>query len=1516
MVLYPDNVTLESSGVFTVFETGSPTYIGNFGVTASFTLNGTDSINYNLIQPNTSGLTASITPKALTISNPIAYNKVYDGTTVAVVSGTLVGVISTTSDVVTLNGSYGTFASSGVGTNIVVTPTWVIDGDTYNYTLIQPTNILTANITSPGSPTITSTVVASANYGATSTSYSITTNINATSYSASGLPNGLSINTATGQISGTPTAAGTFNVTLGATGVGGTGYATLVYTITPITLTVSGATANNKAYDGTTTATINGTLVGVINSDDVSFNGVGTFDSASVASNIGVTSNATLTGAQASNYILENPIGLFASITPKALTFTASVADKVYDRTNLASVTLTSINGIVGTDVVTATLSGTFDTVSAGNNKPVSITSLTLGGANAANYSVVTPTTVTGNITQKPITVTATANNKVYDGTDVATITVSATVGVISPDVVTVTGGGTFASTAIGNTISVSPSLVLGGADANNYILTQPTGLTANILVVPTALEAGDIAVIGYNTSGSPDNFAILVLKDLISGTKFFVSDNEVTTAGGTTFADLGEMEASFTVKAGQTIPAGTVIVLPWGSTAVSTSTYDWSSTTGAGLNNGPSDEIYIYTASLITDITPTKFIYYAKLGGTSAIPNGLTAGYTSNSPSAVALRYSTTGNIYNSCKSILLTEIGKTTTSNWTTIGATALASSDWTFTVLPTCPSPTITATGTLTGLTTIYGTASATTTSFSLNGSYLTNSITINAPSGFEVSTNASSGFASSITVSQISGSVASTIIYVRISATATVINSPYSGDIVCTSTGATTINVATASSTVTPKTVSISGILVNNKIQTIGDFTATLSGTPVLNGVLNLDVANVTLGGTPIANFSQDTAGENIPVIVSGYILNGTAAVNYTLTQPSLTGTITSVASPVITSALTFSSVYGTIASSYTITATTDPSYPITEYNATGLPSGLTVNTVTGEISGTPTVIPGIYNATISATNAGGTTNAYLIYTITAKTLTVSGATASSKVYNGTTAATIIGYSLNGIYGSDVVTALGTGLFSDKNVGTGKSVTATMTLSGVDAAKYSLTQPTGLTANITPLALTLSGVSAQNKVDDGTNVATINATLVGVITGDTVTFNGTGIFASPNVGQGIAVTSTSTLSGTDAGNYTFVQPTNLTANITEKVLYYNVFTGAANCPTNGNIPTMATNSTGTPLTRSTVACTVAANVFNSNTLNITSSINSASYIEFSVSAASGYQLNLKSLSFFRQVSSTAPNKMEVRYSNDNFVTYTTWGAAPNSPTTGTVATWDFADFSTTVSNTVTFRIYPYGTQNASGGASAITGTFRVDDVTVYGTVSSVAPNTANLKLNIEGYYNTTTQSMTPVKANQGFAGATFTDVDDITVELRSNNGTLVDTAVAALKTNGTAVATFPNTAAGSYYLVIKYKNAIETWSATPQLVGPISLTYDFTTAASKAYGNNMKQVSPGVYAIYSGDINQDANIDNLDYSTWEEDANIFTSGYFATDLNGDGNVDNLDYSIWETNSNNFVYSISPF
>ena len=196
-----------------------------------------------------------------------------------------------------------------------------------------------------------------------------------------------------------------------------------------------------------------------------------------------------------------------------------------------------------------------------------------------------------------------------------------------------------------------------------------------------------------------------------------------------------------------------------------------------------------------------------------------------------------------------------------------------------------------------------------------------------------------------------------------------------------------------------------------------------------------------------------------------------------------------------------------------------------------------------------------------TLAGGT---YAV-DITAKAVTVSGVTASNKVYDATTAATLdtAAAQADGLITGDAVSfdaAKASGSFADGNVGTGKAVAVTGTaLSGASAGNYTLTQPTGVTADITPKAVTVSGITAQNKVYDATMAATLNTAAAqanGLITGDTVSFDSasaTGSFGDKNVGTGKAVTVSGTaLSGASAGNYALVQPTGVTADITAKAV----------------------------------------------------------------------------------------------------------------------------------------------------------------------------------------------------------------------------------------------------------------------------------------------------------------------------------------------------------------------------
>ena len=123
-------------------------------------------------------------------------------------------------------------------------------------------------------------------------------------------------------------------------------------------------------------------------------------------------------------------------------------------------------------------------------------------------------------------------------------------------------------------------------------------------------------------------------------------------------------------------------------------------------------------------------------------------------------------------------------------------------------------------------------------------MTAGILVTPPAGYQVCLTSTGTYTSTLTVSG-TGTIASTTVYVRLSSTATVASSPYSGNIALSSSGATSVNVATASSTVTAKELTISGLSANNKLYD-GNTSATLSGTAALLGVVNSDV--VTLGST--------------------------------------------------------------------------------------------------------------------------------------------------------------------------------------------------------------------------------------------------------------------------------------------------------------------------------------------------------------------------------------------------------------------------------------------------------------------------------------------------------------------------------------------------------------------------------------------------------------------------------------------------------------------------------------------
>ncbi len=133
-------------------------------------------------------------------------------------------------------------------------------------------------------------------------------------------------------------------------------------------------------------------------------------------------------------------------------------------------------------------------------------------------------------------------------------------------------------------------------------------------------------------------------------------------------------------------------------------------------------------------------------------------------------------------------------------------------------------------------------------------------------------------------------------------------------------------------------------------------------------------------------------------------------------------------------------------------------------------------------------------------------------------------------------------------------------------------------------------------------------------------------------------------------------------------------------------------------------------------------------------------------------------------------------------------------------------------------------------------------------------------------------------------------------------------------AVLNTSGQASFTFPGSVIGENgYIAVFHRNAVQTWS---DLMTFSSVTnYNFTTAATQAYGSNMILVAPGLYAFYSGDVNQDGTIDIFDQIELDNDIFNFNSGYLPTDITGDGGVDVFDQIIMDNNIFNFIGSQTP-
>ncbi|MFZ4414980.1 MAG: hypothetical protein ACOYOV_17975, partial [Bacteroidales bacterium] len=181
----------------------------------------------------------------------------------------------------------------------------------------------------------------------------------------------------------------------------------------------------------------------------------------------------------------------------------------------------------------------------------------------------------------------------------------------------------------------------------------------------------------------------------------------------------------------------------------------------------------------------------------------------------------------------------------------------------------------------------------------------------------------------------------------------------------------------------------------------------------------------------------------------------------------------------------------------------------------------------------------------------------------------------------------------------------------------------------------------------------------------------------------------------------------------------------------------------------------------------------------------------------------------------------------------------------------------------------------------------------------TVITSAPSQAisqNTKVYLEGLFNGTNMNKAQDEMGDHFAGPV---ADVITVQLAEATApyNIVRTFENVLLfQNGMASFSLPQSESGPYFLVIKHRNSVETWSAAPISFSG-SVNYDFTNAASSAYADNLNNIS-GKYVIFVGDVTQDGIIDGDDLALMDPDVILGATGYIASDLDGGGYVDGDD------------------
>ena len=1383
----------------------------------------TSSATYTITATNTGGTdTASMT----IIVNDVAPSITYGSSSLILTKGTAM-----TTETVTSNGgavvSYSVSPSLPAGLSLDTstgsisgTPTAITSSATYTITATNTGGTDTASMTivvNDVSPSITySSTSLTLEKGTAMTTLTPTTGGGTiTSWSVSpSLPAGLSLDSSTGAISGTPTAVtSSASYTITATNTGGTDTATMTIVVNDIAPSISYSSSSITLTKGTamTTETVTSTGGAVVSysvspslpaglSLDTSTGSISGTPTA-VTSSATYTITATNTGGTdtASMTIVVNDIAPAIAYSPNSLTLTKG--------TTMTTATVTSTGGTVVSYAVSPSLPAglSLDTsTGAISGTPTAITSsasYTITATNTGGTDTATVTIVVNDLAPSSVTYSSTSLS-LTNGTTMSTITPT-------------TGGGTATSW------SISPSLP-SGLNFNNT--------TGAISGTPNAITSSATYTVTATNTGGSATATLTIEVNIAPPSSITYSPSSFTLTKGTAMATVtptasGGTIASWSVS--PTLPAGLSLNTANGTisgtptTVTSSATYTVTATNAGGSS----------TATLtiqVNDIAPSAITYSPSsltltkgTTMTTAVPT--TSGGTPTSwsvspslPAGLALS-STTGAISG-------TPTATSPSATYTITANNSGGSATATVTILVNDAAPS-SVTYSPSSFTLTKGTAMTTATPTSGGGTPTSWSISPSLPSGLTFDT-------SNGTISGTPTAVSSSTSY-----TVTATNAGGSG----TATVTIQVNdVAPSSITYTPNSFTLTnGTPMTTTTPTSGGGTPTSwSISPSLPSGLSLDNSTGAISGTPTAITSSTT---------------------YTITATNTGGSATAVVTIQVNmappSSITYNPSSHTLVKGTAMTTVmpTSSGGPVSSWSISpSLPAGLTFETSNGTIWGTPTVVASSTNYTITATNAGGSGTATVSIVVndiapssvsySPSFLTLTKDSTMSTATPTSSGGTVVSWSLTGTLPAGLSFSNSTGAISGtptavSNATTytvtatnsGGSATATVTILVNDAApsityspsSFTLTKGTAMTtANPTATGGAVTSWSISPALPAGLSFSTANGSISGTPTAVASSANYT-ITATNAGGSG---TATVTIQVNDLSPYsvsysgspftltkgtamTTATPSALGGTVTSWAITPTLPAGLSFSTSSGEI-----SGTPTALSSSTTYTVYANNTGGSATASLTITVNDAAPFDVSYSGSP-----------FTLSKGTAMTTANPSSSGGAVVS---WSISPTLPAglTFSTSTGAISGTPTAVNSATNYTI----TATNTGGSATTTISILINDAAPSGVAYSGSPFTL-------------TKGVAMTTANPSVSGGTVTSW---TVSPALPAGLSLDNSTGAISGTPTAI-----TSSANYTITASNAGGSDSTTVviTVNDVAPSSITYS-PSSLSLTKGTTMSATTP--------------------------------------------------------------------